>query len=183
MAKGVEEVRWGKDEIRAEMRNRRKAITPAERAAASAKICERLLAMELAEPVAVYLASSDEIDLSVFISACSFTLAAPRWNGAFYELAELCGDLMVGPHGILEPPSEAPRIESEKIGAWIVPGLAFAKDGTRLGYGGGWYDRLMATARTDARKIGVGYRFQIVDALPAEPHDVRLDEIIHDGET
>lgn len=176
-----------KAEIRAEMRARRKAVLPAERAEASVRICERLLARRLAGPVAVYLASADEIDLAPFVAGCmahGVRLVAPRWNGAEYELAELngCwpGGLVAGPHAILEPPPSAPIVPSGEVGTWIVPGLAFAEGGARLGYGGGWYDRLMADARADARKLGVGYRFQRVKALPAEPHDVQLDEIVTD---
>jgi len=169
-----------KVETRAEMRKRRKAVAPAERAAASVRVCEKLLAMKFAGPVAVYFASSDEIDLSKFIDACGVSLVAPRWNGAAYDLAELGGDLAAGPHGIPEPPQSQASASEAEVSAWIVPGLAFAKDGARLGYGGGWYDRLLAKARSDARKIGVGYRFQVVDALPSEPHDIRLDEIVTD---
>jgi len=185
-----------KREIRAEMRERRKAVAPSERAAASAKICERLadkvqgLKSKVQSPrskdrpcIAVYLASADEIDLSTFVRgcmACGVCVVAPRWNGAAYELAELGGDLVAGPHGILEPTSLQPSASEANVCAWIVPGLAFTKDGARLGYGGGWYDRLMAKSRADARKIGVGYRFQVVDSLPSEPHDIRLDEIVTD---
>jgi len=167
------------------MRKRRKALSSADRAAASDRICERLTAMHLPEQIAVYLASADEIDLTRFIEdaiARGVRLAAPRWNGKVYELAELNGcwptGLVAGPHAILEPPQVAPRIEASSIGAWIVPGLAFAKDGARLGYGGGWYDRLVKGST--GRKVGVGYRFQVVDALPSEPHDIRLNEIVTD---
>jgi len=169
------------------MRKRRKALLPAERAAASDRICERLAAMNLPEPIAVYLASADEIDLTRFIEDAiekGVRLVAPRWNGKGYELAELNGcwpsGLVAGPHEILEPPQDAPRVEASAVGAWLVPGLAFAKDGARLGYGGGWYDRLMAAARPDSRKVGVAHRFQVVPELPSEPHDVRLDEIVTD---
>jgi len=169
------------------MRKRRKALSPADHAAASDRICERLSAMNLSEPIAVYLASADEIDLTRFIEvaiARGVCLAAPRWDGHGYELAELNGcwpsGLVVGPHAILEPPQDAPCVAASAVGAWLVPGLAFVKDGARLGYGGGWYDRLMAAARPDARKIGVAHRFQVVPELPSEPHDVRLDEIVTD---
>ncbi len=60
----------------------------------------------------------------------------------------------------------------------IVPGLAFTPHGDRLGQGGGWYDRFLAGARPDCRTIGVGFVEQIVDTLPVEDHDVRLDHVV-----
>ena len=59
----------------------------------------------------------------------------------------------------------------------IVPGAAFSRDGRRIGYGGGYYDRFFADPDRRGRCIlvGIGYDFQILDELPAEAHDVRLD--------
>ena len=175
-----------KNDIRTAMRARRKAVTPDARAAAGKAISRRLLAENremaaaIAEkgPVAVYFASEDEIDLADFIAgALSFgcALVAPRWNGTAYELAcvESLNALVKGPHGILEPPA-GPVVRPEDVRAWLVPGLAFAKNGGRLGYGGGWYDRLLSKVPKCVPKIGIAYAFQLVDALPSEPHDIRL---------
>ena len=157
--------------------------------------------------VAVYLASPDEIDLSDFILAMldkGVTVVSPRWNGETYELAKLkglvgtalravrggCGatalpgfeiasveSLRRGPMNILEP-AEAEIVSPSEVAAWIVPGLAFTRDGRRLGYGGGWYDRLLASARKGSLKIGVAHEFQVVEDLPHEPHDIRLDRLL-----
>lgn len=175
-----------KDEIRRMMRERRRALTSAERTAASETVCAKLAARNIHAPVAVYLASSQEIDLSPFICkmlAIGAKVVAPRWNGEFYELAVLKGldetCLRKGPMGILEP-AEAEIVPPSEVGAWLVPGLAFTRDGKRLGYGGGWYDRLLAEAARDALKFGVAHAFQVVDDLPSEPHDISLSEIIDD---
>ena len=61
---------------------------------------------------------------------------------------------------------------------WIVPGLAFTRAGARLGYGGGWYDRLLAAADPSAVLLGVAYPFQLVEELPSEPHDIRLTDVV-----
>jgi 5-formyltetrahydrofolate cyclo-ligase len=183
-----------KNEIRAAMRRLRKGVSPAARAAASQDICEQLLADDLGSSVAVYLASPDELDLTLFIEESlrrGVRLFAPRWTGEAYELAELRGlspdFLRVGPHGILEPPPPGPvpaemgpvPTETGSVPrAWIVPGLAFTREGGRLGYGGGWYDRMLAEAASDAQIIGVAYPFQIVDELPTEPHDVHLSRVV-----
>jgi 5-formyltetrahydrofolate cyclo-ligase len=62
----------------------------------------------------------------------------------------------------------------------IVPLLAFDRRGHRLGYGKGFYDRLLATS--SGTTIGVGFAAQEVDALPAEAHDIRLDWIVTERE-
>lgn len=170
------------------MRGRRKTLSPEQRLAASKAICERLAADILPTngAVAAYLASPDEIDLSQLILsllARGLTVAAPRWNGETYELAKLHGlaaaDLRRGPKNILEP-ADAEIIEPSSIATWIVPGLAFTEDGARLGYGGGWYDRLLAGSSAASLKIGVAYGFQMVPELPCEPHDIPLDRVITD---
>ena len=107
-----------KDEIRAAMRARRKAVTPAARAAVGKELSRRLFAEDRAlgaaisakGPIAVYLASKEEIDLTDFIAAAlsvGCILVAPRWNGTDYELVRLqdLTTLVKGPHAILEPPA------------------------------------------------------------------------------
>ena len=170
------------------MRKRRAAVDPKWKAEADADVCARLLervAVAAPEsPVAVYMASPSEIDLSHFIEkllASGRSAVAPRWNGKAYEMARLKGldakSLRTGPMGIFEP-AEADIVPPEKIKVWIVPGLAFTRSGKRLGYGGGWYDRLLATTAPDAIKLGVAYPFQILEDLPCEPTDVALTEVI-----
>ena len=181
-----------KDAIRRQMRARRRALTPEEREHASKVICAKLINDDLISvavdqfdgggAVAVYLATPDEIDLSDFIREMldrGVKVVAPRWNGKTYKLVRLKslseGDLRRGPMGILEP-AEAKIVKPSEVAAWIVPGLAFTIYGDRLGYGGGWYDRLMANAK--GFKIGVAHDFQIVEDLPQEPHDIQLIRIV-----
>ena len=183
-----------KDEIRRTMRERRRALTPEARTAASEAICAKLAAsfdvgmrvdpFDWGAPVAVYLASPQEIDLSPFIRKMlesGVEVVAPRWNGETYELAVLKGldvaHLRKGPMGILEP-ADAEIVSPKEVGTWLVPGLAFTRDGKRLGYGGGWYDRLLAEASKDARKIGIAHAFQVVDELPSERHDILLSKVV-----
>lgn len=60
----------------------------------------------------------------------------------------------------------------------LVPGLAFARDNRRLGRGGGFYDRLLSGRAASAFKLGVCYRMQLRDSIPAEPHDAFVDAVI-----
>ena len=166
------------------MRDRRRALTPEERTAASEVICAKLAALQLKSPIAIYLASPQEIDLSPFIRkmlAMGVKVVAPRWNGETYELAVLKGlddaHLRQGPMGILEP-VEAEIVSPKVVGVWLVPGLAFTRNGKRLGYGGGWYDRLLAEASKDSLKLGIAHAFQVVDDLPSEPHDILLSKVV-----
>ena len=62
----------------------------------------------------------------------------------------------------------------------FVPGLAFAKDGHRLGRGAGFFDRLLAGRAARAFKIGICFSFQLVDAVPTERHDIEMDMIVTD---
>jgi 5-formyltetrahydrofolate cyclo-ligase len=186
-----------KARMRREMRVRRRAVSAGERAEASGVICARLMARADvgspvgpsggSSPVAVYLATPDEIDLRAFIERMLRSgrrVVAPRWNGESYELAVLRGlgarHVRRGPMGVMEPVA-AETVRPKDVCAWIVPGLAFTRGGRRLGYGGGWYDRLLADASTRAVKLGVAYSFQVVDDIPAEAHDVPLTAVVDDA--
>lgn len=182
-----------KTELRREMAARRKALSAGERERASEAVCMRLmdddaLAAAVVPPggrgaLAVYLASPSEIDLSTFIVKMlrlGANVVSPRWNGETYELARLKGldnGLRRGPMGIMEP-AGSDIVDPDGVAAWIVPGLAFTPDGRRLGYGGGWYDRLLAASSATSLKIGVAHYFQIVDDIPCEAHDIPVDRLV-----
>ena len=186
-----------KNELRRVMKARRKGLAADRKAAADAAVCAKLLARSFAgasqgrpdgAPVlAVYLASQDEIDIDPYIErmlGVGVKVVAPRWNGETYELARLNSldgeSLRRGPMGIREP-SGACIVPPCDVGAWIIPGLAFTRGGGRLGYGGGWYDRLLASAPPTAVRIGVAYSFQIVGDIPREPHDITLTDVVDDS--
>ena len=62
----------------------------------------------------------------------------------------------------------------------LVPGIAFTRSGARMGRGFGFFDRFLVHRAAPATKIGVGFRFQIVESLPHESHDVKLDLVVTD---
>ena len=62
----------------------------------------------------------------------------------------------------------------------LVPGLAFGRDGSRLGYGGGFYDTFLA--ETTALRVGVGLQSVLVATVPTLPHDARLDAVVTEGD-
>ena len=85
-------------------------------------------------------------------------------------------NLVSGKFGILEP-IEAMKIAHKNIGLVLVPGIVFDKEGHRIGYGFGYYDKFLAKV-PKAIKIGLAFDFQVVDKIPAEMHDVPVDMIV-----
>jgi 5-formyltetrahydrofolate cyclo-ligase len=74
--------------------------------------------------------------------------------------------------------AEARVLLPAEIDTILVPGLAFTKQGHRLGRGGGYYDRYLASLPATTLKMGVCFAMQIVDTLATEPHDQRLDCVV-----
>lgn len=96
------------------------------------------------------------------------------------EIREL-ENLVQGPFGILEPVGG--KRSRELVSAFdlaVAPGVAFDRSGHRIGFGKGYYDRLLAL--TTAPKIALAFGFQLVDTFPTLPHDVRMDYIITEDE-
>ena len=88
-------------------------------------------------------------------------------------------DLLRGVLGAWEPRADLPAVEVSALDIIIVPGLAFSPAHlTRLGRGGGYYDRLLADPDCRARRIALAHEFQRIDEIPTEPHDQRVHEII-----
>ena len=182
-----------KRELRKIMKARRREVLPEERRAYSAALCGHLLerddvqlAMGAKGVFAVYLASMDEIDLSLLIErlwAAGCKVVVPAWRDGTYKLVAYSSEteLFAGPMNILEPAPEGDgrvSVAEGDVAVWIVPGLAFSRSGARLGYGGGWYDRFLAKSSPSSISLGVAYPFQIVDDLPLEPHDLPLSGVV-----
>jgi len=85
-----------------------------------------------------------------------------------------------GKFGILEP-IEAMKIAYKNIDLILVPGIAFDKEGHRIGYGFGYYDKFLKKV-PKAFKIGLAFDFQVVDKVPREEHDVPVDLIVTEKE-
>lgn len=105
----------------------------------------------------------------------------PKINGENNEMKainiESLEGLVENSFGILEPISDV-EISKEKIDLIIVPGAVFDKEGNRIGYGGGYYDRYLEAIKDKKNKIALVYDFQIVDYIPNEVHDIKVDYII-----
>jgi 5-formyltetrahydrofolate cyclo-ligase len=75
-------------------------------------------------------------------------------------------------------PEDAPPPDPASVDVVLVPATALTPHGDRLGQGGGWYDRFLADVDPGCTKIGVCFDAQLVEELPTEPHDVRLDVVV-----
>jgi 5-formyltetrahydrofolate cyclo-ligase len=85
-----------------------------------------------------------------------------------------------GAFGILEPSADEPVVSLEEVDVILVPGLAFDTYGNRLGYGKGYYDRLLTGMDALLRcplLVGISYDETLFECLPSEPHDIRMDVI------
>lgn len=103
----------------------------------------------------------------------------PRVVGDFLELREFTGieSLEQGnSYGIQEPTGPV-FSDFTAIDLAVIPGLAFSRDGHRLGRGGGYYDRTLPVLE-NATKIGVAFPFQMVARVPLDTHDIPLDKVI-----
>lgn len=84
----------------------------------------------------------------------------------------------VGFAGILEPKTTLERVAPQTIECFLIPGLAFDRQGYRLGYGRGFYDRMLSLSDADALKVGICYDELVVTNLPHEPHDVKMNALL-----
>ena len=154
--------------VRREMKARRAAVPPEERAAKSHALCEKLLGLlGDAKLVCCYEALKTELDLAEFVAAC-------RAKGV-----EVVFPTAVDGDRQLSMARRAYEVaRADEVDLWICPGLAFTARGARLGFGGGWYDRFLARAKPGAKAYGVAYDFQVLPNLPQQPHDRRLDGVV-----
>lgn len=133
--------------------------------------------------VAVYLPIGSEIDpkplMSKLIKAgAKLALPCVQDDGTMVYRAYKRGDMLEQrPFGLLEPNAEVPMVHPTLV---ITPLLAFDRNGNRLGYGKGHYDRALAKLRENGRVFVCGLAFfgQEVEAVPAEPHDIPLDWVM-----
>jgi len=183
----------GKAALRRKMAALRDGIAESERRKRSERACghaARWLREQGADVFLAYAAFRSELDtrpllewgwregMSVLLPVC-----VPADRSLELYRVRSCDELRPGAYGLPEPdPARAERwTDLRGIGAVFVPGLAFALDGRRLGYGGGYYDRFAARMREAggaARWMGLAFGLQIVPEVPCEPHDARVDGYI-----
>lgn len=164
---------------------RRARIDPAERAVRGAAIVERVLGLPevaRADPVLAFVSVRSEVPTDVLLRAIldgGRTLLLPYVDddgslgtapvGSLEELAP-------GYRGIPEPRARL-RVATATAGVVIVPGVAFDETGARLGYGGAFYDRFLASVG-EVPRVGVCFEAQVVEEVPTDAGDQRVDVIV-----
>lgn len=132
-----------------------------------------------AEHVLTYLAFGDELDLFGLKGKHFYTTRTHK--GGTLSVHALKGGLERHPYGFWQPAANSPVVELERLELLLVPGLAFDRSGTRLGYGGGFYDRLLKGVRQGVPVVGIAPSQLIVPKLPAELHDVRMTHLLSEN--
>ena len=87
-------------------------------------------------------------------------------------------ELVPGPFGLAQPSEHAPHVPHRLIDAVILPAVAFDEQGGRLGYGGGYYDRLLPMMRPDCMRVGACFDEQVLAHIPVAEHDASVDVVV-----
>lgn len=129
----------------------------------------------------------DTLPLVRHALAVGGTVAVPRVNAVtrmleLFAIADPVRDVAVGHQGIPEPLPHCGALDPGAVDWVLVPGVAFDRDGRRLGYGGGYYDRLLPLLSPRAARIAGAFDLQIVDRVPSGPHDITVDAIVTPSE-
>lgn len=175
-----------KPDLRRAMRAKLRALSPAERASASHALCARLLDV-LADGPTATIAGYAPIQWEPDLTPAYQTLVA-RGHRMLYpaRLADRWCFLPASEAWDATPTLPAPQPmgnprEARTPEIVLVPGVGFARNGLRLGRGGGIYDRLLAPIR--AWKIGIAHDIQLAEAWRGDAHDIGMDVILTPSET
>jgi 5-formyltetrahydrofolate cyclo-ligase len=97
-----------------------------------------------------------------------------------YEIKDI-NELTPGYLGISEPSLSDDRLKDiGDVDLAVIPGVVFDYSGNRLGYGGGYYDNLLPNIKEKTPLIALAYKEQLVDSIPLETHDVKVDVLVTD---
>jgi len=182
----IRDIRDRKKSLRTELKEKRMAMTQAEKEAFDAKIAEQLFSFGpyvSSKIVFVYVAKSIEAETRGIILhslSAGKCVAVPKCAGGS-EVMDFCfiediNDLTPGAFGIMEPGEGAKQVRDFSRGICIVPGLGFDDYGYRLGYGMGYYDRFLAGF--GGVTVGLCYSNCVQAALPYGKFDRRVQYLI-----
>ncbi len=179
-----------KQRLRKEVLVRRDKLTTALRVIRSADILQKLFELEAVRSatwIHFYVSCGGEVETTGMIAHAlsrGKRVTVPKMETAskqliLSEILDPVRDLAPGPKGIPEPKPEALRpVETDTMDLFVVPGVAFDERGNRLGQGAGYYDRLLAGISGRIPIVGLAFELQIVERVPTNDHDIRVDWII-----
>ena len=180
-----------KAELRKHIRAKRRELSLMERELGAILVSKAIAGLERlngASCILAYMPMKYELDILPAVNKlkergirAAFPLCVENGGLRLFIPAEKNG-FVTGAYGILEPDvSTAAEVFPEDLDAILLPAIGFDREGNRLGQGGGFYDRLLD--RTDCLKIAVGFDCQLVDSVPVEPTDKRVDIVVTPHET
>ena len=181
----------GKSRIRQDVLRKRDSLDPDIRKAKDSLIKEQLFSLaEFQQAPVLFFFSSfrSEVSTSAQIAealSLGKRVILPSVDSMnkelrLYEIKQL-SELSAGYMGIPEPAvAEERERDINDVTLVIMPGAAFDPKGNRLGYGGGYYDRLLSRLRRRIPLVALAYEEQLVDSLPSGPHDIRVHMIVTD---
>lgn len=171
-------------EIRKMMRELKRAVPPEEKMRRSETIMRRVEALpefQQARTVLLYWSMADEVQTHGFVNRWYMDkkLLLPCVDGDDLLLRQYTGPecLVAGEQFGIEEPTGPVYNDLESIELIIVPGVAFDHERNRMGRGRGFYDRLLKNTAC-AKKVGVAFDFQLLDNIPTEEFDVKMDAVI-----
>ena len=174
-----------KDALRAQIRQAKRALTPAQIASASAELAAALRRHPLyrqARSLYGYLSYNQEVETHALLLQAQRDgkrVAVPKVTGpgemVFYWLDELT-QAAPGYCGIPEPDGSQPAADDDTA-LVLTPGLAFDRQGGRIGYGGGFYDRFLER-EPEHPTVALCYGFQLVERVPMERFDRPVDLVL-----
>jgi 5-formyltetrahydrofolate cyclo-ligase len=175
-----------KRRLRRELLARRRAVPAAVAEAAGRAVAEALEASDAfrsADPVALYAALPDELPTRPCFEALrarGARVLLPRVGEGrvlLFHAVERWEQLHPGRYGVLEPP-EGAAVPPGSAGLVLVPGVAFDREGHRLGRGGGHYDATFPPGTAAPPLFGVAFELQVLASVPHGSEDRRMDAIV-----
>lgn len=168
------------------MRELKRQLTPEEKLRRSRLIMEQvqqLPAFRKAKVVLLYWSMADEVQTHDFVEKWyrDKVLLLPCVDGDDLVLRQYTGPecLVAGEQFGIGEPTGPVWDNLDSVELIVVPGVAFDRRNNRMGRGRGFYDRMLKST-PNAIKIGIAYRFQVLDEIPVEAFDVPMDLVIHD---
>ncbi|MEA1961360.1 MAG: 5-formyltetrahydrofolate cyclo-ligase [Bacillota bacterium] len=183
----MEDITPKRNELRAEMKTNRNALSSQQVEDNGKMIADRLQEVYLvsrAQTIMVFASIQNEVDLRPFIENMQqkgkrILLPRVEKDGSLSAVEFTTWESCVkSSMGILEP--VGPAVPMEEINVVLVPGLVFDGAGYRLGYGKGYYDRFLKDLQSDTFKCGVCYDFQIINDVLPQPTDIPVHWIVTD---
>ena len=174
-----------KQELRTLLLTKRLKQLPEKKEINDKKIIEHIISLPEfinANQILFYIPIQGEVDLThifeEYKNEKEFALPRMIYSSKDLDLYKInnMDDLEKGTYDIPEPKKDLKEIKPEDIDLVLLPGIGFGLDGHRIGYGEGFFDKLLK--KIPALKIGIAYEFQIVENVPAEDHDIPVNMII-----